>query len=195
MAQNNSILRVCYGGNLKKKILGLEIVSLVFCLVFSCFNHFLYQWSGEFFLFAPFVPISESVWEHGKLLVMPFLFFSVIEWILLVKVGKNESINFNKDIFFTCYVNAKAFSINIASPVMIALYYAFVGATGMHSMVYDILLALGIVCVMGVCSYKNLTKNTIEKLKLLRLVFASVTIMLFFLITYIQPSFPLFIKP
>ena len=41
--------------------------------------HFLYDWTGESPLIAPFSGINESTWEHMKLLYWPLFLFAVIQ--------------------------------------------------------------------------------------------------------------------
>lgn len=41
--------------------------------------HFLYDWTNESVLIAPFSAINESTWEHMKLLFFPMLVFALIQ--------------------------------------------------------------------------------------------------------------------
>ena len=41
--------------------------------------HFLYEWSDEMALVAPFSNVNESTWEHMKLLFFPALVFAIVE--------------------------------------------------------------------------------------------------------------------
>ena len=41
--------------------------------------HFLYDWSGESVLMAPFSGVNESTWEHMKLLFFPLFLFALIQ--------------------------------------------------------------------------------------------------------------------
>ena len=43
--------------------------------------HFLYGWTGESILVAPFSGVNESTWEHMKLLYWPLFLFSVVQWL------------------------------------------------------------------------------------------------------------------
>ena len=54
--------------------LGFGITTLLGTIL-----HFLYDWTGENFLIAPFAAVNESTWEHMKLLFWPMLIFSVAE--------------------------------------------------------------------------------------------------------------------
>lgn len=41
--------------------------------------HFLYDWTNESVLIAPFSAVNESTWEHMKLLFFPMLVFALIQ--------------------------------------------------------------------------------------------------------------------
>lgn len=41
--------------------------------------HFLYDWTGESVLAAPFSGVNESTWEHMKLLYFPLFLFALIQ--------------------------------------------------------------------------------------------------------------------
>ncbi len=41
--------------------------------------HFLYEWTGESILLAPFSGVNESTWEHMKLLFVPLFIFAIVQ--------------------------------------------------------------------------------------------------------------------
>ena len=41
--------------------------------------HFIYEWTNESLLVAPFSGINESTWEHMKLLFVPMFVFSMVQ--------------------------------------------------------------------------------------------------------------------
>ena len=53
---------------------GFIAVSLMGVLL-----HFLYDWTGESVIIAPFSGVNESTWEHMKLLFFPLFIFALIE--------------------------------------------------------------------------------------------------------------------
>ncbi|NCA66592.1 MAG: hypothetical protein EOM87_00860 [Clostridia bacterium] len=162
----------------KQRIFWFEFASLVFCLVFSVINHFIFEWTGESLLFAPFVPTNESVWEHSKLLFIPFLFFSIIEYFFL-KDNKN-------------FIFAKSLPLVVAIPLMITFFYTYSGILGFHVVVLDIMLSLTIVLLMNLVSYKILTCKKTYSSKIL-FALAIITFVLIILFTFIQPKIALFL--
>lgn len=162
----------------KQKILKFEVASLIFTLIFSFVSHFLFEWTNEFMFLAPFVPVNESVWEHGKLLFMPFLFFAIIEYAF---IGENKN-----------FIYAKSIPLIVSVPLMITIFYTYSGIIGTHNTVVDILMAVAIVVGMNVFSYKALISEKIKSHNWL-LIIVAIIFILFIIFTLIPPKIPLFI--
>lgn len=60
--------------NTAKKYL---ITGFFFTAVLGTLAHFFYEWTGRNVLAALFTPVSESTWEHMKLLFFPVLLWSL----------------------------------------------------------------------------------------------------------------------
>ena len=56
------------------QLLGFAVTSFVGTLL-----HFLYKWTGESVLVAPFSAVNESTWEHMKLLFWPTFIFAIVQ--------------------------------------------------------------------------------------------------------------------
>ena len=56
------------------QLMGFAVTSLVGTLL-----HFLYEWTGNSLLVAPFSGVNESTWEHMKLLFWPMFLYSVVQ--------------------------------------------------------------------------------------------------------------------
>ncbi len=161
-----------------KKTLYFEIGSLVFCLVFGTLNHFIFEWSGDSLLVAPFVPVNESVWEHGKLLFAPFLLYAVVEYFFL-KDNPN-------------YLFAKALPLVVSIPLMIIAFYTYTGILGYNITALDITLAMAIIIAMNVVSYKLLTSGKEYSSKTLTVLVAIILGMII-LFTFLPPQINLFL--
>ena len=57
-----------------------ELVGLLFTIALGNLLHFVYDWSGENDIAAAFAATNESTWEHMKLLAVPWIGWSLIEW-------------------------------------------------------------------------------------------------------------------
>lgn len=163
--------------NLDKKLIFFECASLVFCIVFSFINHYLFEWTKNCVLIAPFVPINESVWEHGKLLFFPFLFFSVFQSFYFTK---------SKNFLF-----AKSLCLLLCTPVMIMFYYTYTGIIGYHVLIIDILIAVTIIIFMHFLSYKILTSEKTISCNFLYII-VIIIIFVFVIFTFFPPKIPLF---
>ena len=53
------------------------IAGLIFVLITGTLAHFAYEWSGCNRLLGLFFPVSESTWEHMKLIFFPLLLYSL----------------------------------------------------------------------------------------------------------------------
>ena len=60
-----------------------ELVGLLFTIALGDLLHFVYDWSGENDIAAAFAATNESTWEHMKLLAVPWIIWSFIEWLAL----------------------------------------------------------------------------------------------------------------
>ncbi len=70
--------------NIKKyKIIGVFAVFLL-CFLF----HFMYEWIPNI-ITSLFFPVNESIWEHMKLLFIPYVFYLIIEYFILHKKENN----------------------------------------------------------------------------------------------------------
>lgn len=67
--------------NFKK--IGIKVAIL---LILSCLIHFPYDWFGFFWL-SLFAPISESVFQHERILFAAYLFYSLIEYNFIYKTS------------------------------------------------------------------------------------------------------------
>ena len=61
-----------------KRLRRYTIIGIVFVLVTGTLAHFLYEWSGNRKIVGLFAPVSESVWEHMKLLFFPMLLYAPV---------------------------------------------------------------------------------------------------------------------
>lgn len=87
--------------------------------------HFIYEWSGKSKIAAAFFPVSESTWEHLKLLFFPALIYFIIEYFVLKERPEN-------------YISASAIGIVTGLISIIALFYTYSGILGFNLPAVDI---------------------------------------------------------
>ena len=103
--------------------------------------HFLFNLSGHFPLVGAFAPVNESIWEHGKILLWPITLWWLLGMALIrpmraawpqgdVDVERRQA----RWLLGACTAALTALT------VMIAGYYTYTGALGLHALWADILL-------------------------------------------------------
>lgn len=68
-----------------KKLFCSTLSGIFFTAIAGTLSHFLYEWSNENFLVGFIVPVSESTWEHMKMLFFPMLVYGIFENNILKK--------------------------------------------------------------------------------------------------------------
>ena len=94
-----------------------EIAGFIFTAAAGTLLHFLYEWSGDNAVAAAFSAANESVWEHMKMLAVPVVLFSMLQFF---RTGKRFS-NFWGVRGITALVGL------LAIPV---LFYTYTGILG-----------------------------------------------------------------
>ena len=112
-----------------------ERYSALFVPAACVICHFLYRLTGETPPVGLFCPVSESVWEHGKLLFFPFLLAACAECALLHPP-------------LLRFWAAKSCALLLGPALMIAFYYTYTGVFGVHSLWVDIASCFAWVLVM-----------------------------------------------
>ncbi len=161
-----------------------QTVGTIFTLILGTLLHFTYEWFGKSPAVGLFSAVSESTWEHLKLLFVPMLVFGIAEYFLYGKDLPN-------------FITVRVVSIVFGMFLIVAAFYTYSGILGKNFMVADI--ATFFIGVIGayVFSYKLLengalsgkTSQVIGVLVLAGLVGA------FALFTFFPPEFGMFRNP
>ena len=64
---------------MKNSVLKWQLAGVIFTAAAGTLLHYLYVWTGQSVLAAPFSGVNESTWEHMKLFFWPMFFFAIIE--------------------------------------------------------------------------------------------------------------------
>lgn len=104
-----------------------EIIGLLFTLAAGNLLHFVYNWSEKNDIVAAFASINESTWEHMKLLAVPWIVWSILEW--LAMRGKKNSV-----------LAARAVGLLVGLLAIPALFYTYQGITGVNSSLVNIII-------------------------------------------------------
>jgi len=165
---------------MKDKIFWYELIGLIFTVVFSVVFHFMYKWTGALgWLF----PVNESVWEHLKILFMPYLIYTFIELFLLKPVDK---INF---------FAIKSIALLVIPVTMIVLFFTYSGIIGKNFLLADIFIGVLALFAGFVISYRLIMIEYKVKKKYLWISLAAVFFVLMIVFTYFPPHINLFFDP
>lgn len=161
-----------------------EIFGLLFTIATGNMLHFVYHWSDQNAIVAAFASVNESTWEHMKLLAVPWLIWSVVEWLALRRSKAPV-------------LAARAAGLLVGLLAIPTLFYTYQGITGANSDIVNILIfQVAVLLAFGVCwriqSKRQLSGKLWQWLGALCLVAIGV---LFVLWTYNPPQLPVFVDP
>lgn len=102
-----------------------ETIGLLWTLAAGNLLHFVYQWTGENTVAGLFAAVNESTWEHMKLLAVPWVLFSLVEYIALRTDG---------------VAAPRAAGLLAGLAAIPTLFYTYKGIVGQGYMIVDILI-------------------------------------------------------
>lgn len=161
-----------------------EIIGLLLTLAVGNLLHFVYHWSDQNAIVAAFASVNESTWEHMKLLAVPWIVWSVVEWLALWH-SKGP------------VLAARAAGLLAGLLAIPTLFYTYQGITGVNSDIVNILIFQLAVLLAFWVSWRIQDKRKLsgklwQWLGALCLVAIGV---LFVLWTYNPPQLPVFVDP
>lgn len=166
-----------------QNLLVWETINFIFVVILGTVLHFAYAWSGQKRFVGIFCPINESVWEHLKMLFMPMLLFSVMEYFTIGKDYQN-------------YISAKSIGILLGLLFIIAFFYTYTGIIGRNYLWMDIFT---FICgVLITFSYSERNINNVSNpmgAKLGGLLLLAAVALSFAVFTFRPPHLGIFIDP
>ncbi len=168
---------------MKKSLTFWQIGGFLFTSAAGSLLHFLYEWTNQSILVAPFSAVNESTWEHMKLLFFPMFVFSLLE-------NRFVSEHYNN---FRC---AKLFGTAVGLFLIPVLYYTYTGALGVTADWFNI----AIFFISAAAAYFTETVIlkrvvSLSKSSFLCFVVLCLIALAFIIFTFVQPKIPLFQDP
>ncbi|MGE4483698.1 MAG: DUF6512 family protein [Oscillospiraceae bacterium] len=120
-----------------------HIAGVIFTLILGTLLHFTYDFSGQNAAVGIFSAVNESVWEHLKLLIIPIIVISSIEWFVHGEKYKN-------------FIPVKLLSVLLGMATIVVIFYTYVSVTGENYLWADIGLFVLSVILAYLFSYKML---------------------------------------
>ena len=146
--------------------------------------HFVYDWTGQSPIAAPLAAVNESTWEHMKLLVIPWVVWSLAEAVVLRDSRRPMLL-------------ARAIGLLAGVVLIPTVYYTYTGALGVSSMIVDVLLFQAAVLLGAWVSWRIMAGGKGSGLlwSVLGLLLLLGVWALFVWWTYDPPVLPIFIDP
>lgn len=150
--------------------------------LFGTILHFLYDWTNQSLVIAPFSGVNESTWEHMKLLYFPLFVFAIIQY-RFFKEYKN----------FWCI---KLLGIITGLSLVPLLFYTYNGVIGKSPDFINITIFFVSTAVCYLLEWRLFTKNKI-KCNCPLLAFSTICFLgaLFILFTFVTPQINIFKDP
>lgn len=161
-----------------------ELIGLLVTLAAGNLLHFVFDWMGQNEVAGAFASVNESVWEHMKLLAVPWILWSLVEALALRK--EHQPI-----------LMARALGLLTGLAAISILYYTYVGITGTSVQLVDVLIFQIAVLLAFWCSRRVNKTTGLRGLgwNLLGLLLLLGIWAVFVMWTYAPPSLPLFTDP
>ena len=168
---------------MKKSLWLWQLGGFIFTAVAGVILHFLFGWTNENALVAPFSAVNESIWEHMKLLFFPMLVFAFIESRYISKDYKN----------FWC---AKLIGIVLGIVLIPVLYYVINGVFGPTPDWVNIAIFFVTVVISYYAETRILRDNLVDCKSSSKALAILVLIgVVFMVLTFLTPQIPLFEDP
>lgn len=168
---------------MKKSLFLWQLAGFVAVSVAGVLLHFLYDWTNESVLIAPFSAVDESTFQHIKLFFFPAAIFAIIE----------SRVIGDKYHSFLCKKLSGILKGIITIPV---LYYTYTGILGKNIDWLNITIFFIATAIAFFSEYKALRQNKRciigDSLALIFLIFLA---LLFIIFTFFPPYIPLFQDP
>ncbi len=103
----------------------IEIFGVIFTLIVGTLLHYTYEWSGSSLLLSFIAPTNESVFEHLKLLMTPFLLWTLNEYVHYGQFMKN-------------FIPAKTIGLIAGIVFIILFFYGYTALLGRNYLAMDI---------------------------------------------------------
>lgn len=157
-----------------------EVAGFIFTLVCGSLLHFVYKWSNKNRIVGLFSPVSESVWEHLKMLFFPMLLFSAVEY-------------FAGGYRYSNFITSKSFGLALGLLTIVVVFYTYTGIVGKNYLIADILTFIAGVAAAYGYSWYSINNNPGNPIAGIILTIALLAAFLLF--TYDHPKLKLFIDP
>ena len=160
-----------------------QVAGFIFTATAGTLLHFVYGWSKQSVIAAPFAAVNESTWEHMKLLFFPMFVFAFVEYLFIGKKHEN-------------FGASKLAGISLGLALIPVLYYTCIGAFGNAPGWYNILTFLLADAAAYLPETRIMIRKTVSRIwNVIAVVILCLIALAFVILTFVQPKIPLFEDP
>ncbi|MFA6866979.1 MAG: DUF6512 family protein [Clostridia bacterium] len=171
---------------MNKKLKHIFIISPIIILLLGVLQHSVYEWIPINFI-GLWVPVSESVWEHLKIVFYPILIWWIVAGII-----------FDRKCNINCrnWLAGATVSSLVAPMLVVMFYYAIFDGFGCPEML-AIHIAIQTVSLLvaqaiGYHIYSNV-KNVTKLCTIFMVIILVIMVVLFGVFSFVFPNLPIFI--
>lgn len=164
---------------MNKKLNLYTAAGIVFVCILGSLSHFFYEWSGRLKIIGYFSPVSESTWEHLKLIFFPMLLYTVPAYARL-----KES--------YPCILSSLLTGNLLGCALIPVLFYTYTGILGHNLLFLDIAVFMLATAAGFYCAWRLAQSCRIRNFRIPLLLLIGALAVLFFAFTYAPPKLPLF---
>ena len=165
-----------------KRLKQYTIIGILFVLITGSLAHFLYKWSGSHALAGLFTPVSESIWEHMKLLFFPMLIYA---FFMARRLKKD----------YPCINSSLCLGILAGTLLIPVLFYTYSNIWGRDIFILDIGTFIVSVLAAFFISYRSALSCKARSYAALLYILVCILFVCFLLFTYHPPALPIFADP
>ena len=161
-------------------------IFFIVCTTLGVLFHFAFNLFGGSKWLAPFVPVNESVWEHLKLVFVPYILILMpIEYFLWGKHTKK-------------FISSRLIGVLFAMTFVVMEFYTIKGAFGeppaaVNIIIYCVSILIAYIVPLYIASRAE--DDCTPTVKFISLVALTAIFAFFIAFTYYPPKIPLFLDP
>lgn len=160
------------------------IYGILFTIALGTLLHFTYDFSGKNPIIGAFSAVNESVWEHLKLLFIPFFIYTIISYFTLTNRSEN-------------FILSSAIGVIFGMLFIVIGFYAYTAILGHSFLPVDIALFV-LACIFSFLIRNYLIRNNLfdfvysEYIGMALFIFL---LLMFVLFTFYPPDLAMFSNP
>ncbi len=135
---------------MKNNLKHYTFIGILFVSISGTLSHFVYEWSGKKPFLALFFPINETTWEHMKLTFFPALAFALF-------------MAYRLRFLYPHIISALSAGILLGTFSIPAIFHAYSGILGFHTLFLDIATFLLSVFITFISAYFFTISDKLKK--------------------------------